>query len=745
MGTSVRSIAWRVGPLTAIVLMAVLACAVPASTAATAAPGETMAPNSVVQLQDRPTTLALPADGRINSYELAANILGVAKGDTLQTGAGTIGAPSGQQLWVFGLAWTGETDDNGAPLPVTSAVVVDGAQINFPAEANSPNANSGSLPQDGTWQTGDTYWAASVPANAQDVAVQLSSGGYGQTFSLSKMRREGPHPTVLYRSPTTWEVTTTLTGEHNFPINIFNNDGLAGNIFQTNLTGATLSWFGPDGPSDTAANPATAWFVPDLNSGASLQQDCPTSLPPSDFALNLAGKRTPIRPTEFQGLGGDASNGGPYASAYGFQVPATITRFTLTITPGTLAGYDCYPGTATVTATGSATFPVLLTTPAWTPPADASAIPAQIHNLTASGASNSAASGNGADPVSTTRHSSGTSRGLIVGAVILAAAIAAGALLLIRRRRHTPASAATGPSTRPRLFAWPTPAPTPSATSPSPATTPPSAPPTLAPPRPAAGPAEVPPPRLDISEPPLPEGPELQILGPIRTTGWPAEPPATRPVVELAAFLVFHPDKGYTAEALRHPLSADPDHPLAVDSVRTYAGTLRRILGPERAPEGGHKGYRINGLSTDWQRFQEYAANDSPQSLANALRLVRGRPFEDAPEDTYRWAHTDDDLIVSGIEKAVTATATKLASRALEAGDIAVAMWAANKGLLVSRYSETLNGLALKAAAHTGQPDVLTQVWKDVTSRYAPDPPPDALGDLYRSLRDNPTRPPHEK
>lgn len=255
--------------------------------------------------------------------------------------------------------------------------------------------------------------------------------------------------------------------------------------------------------------------------------------------------------------------------------------------------------------------------------------------------------------------------------------------------------------------------------------------------------------------PPIPAGPvtavegtvEVQILGPVRVSGWPGDTPERATVTELAAYLALHPG-GHTAAVLADALS-NPDRRLSLDSVRTYLNALRRALGAGAVPDGGHSGYTLPGVTTDWHRFQALTADstDAPHSTdgpdsslqraVDALSLVRGAPFADSPRGGYEWAFHHP--AVTAAETAVLAAASHVAGAALAARRPALAVWAAEQGLLVAATDETLMGVLLDAAA-IGGPDRLAAAWRDVTHRHAhhDEPVPPSLHDRYRQLGQHP-------
>ena len=742
----------------ALAVCAVAAVSFPAVTAAasTAAPSVTVAADSVRALSDPGTTLAVPADGRLRGYRFAGQITGVATGSRLDTSGTVLAAGPGQQLWDFGLEWSAGPDNSGSPQPVTATLIVDGTRIAIPT--NAPSGKQSAVAGSAQTATGANgapgYWLASVPKTATDVAVELASAGYAQTFSLTRMTREGPQPPVLYRDPASWQVSEPLAAEHD--IATPDPDGYTPNAFlPVSLSGVTLTWFGPDRPGDIPADPQQAWLIPKLNSLTYTNSGtgmCFPSLPGSDVTLTVPGE-PPIPATTFPGLGTDRPSYGAFTDGYAFQVPADITTATLTVTPGTMAAAteNCAIN-VTVTATGSAVFPLNIPGAAYQTPAGASATPAAIRTLTAT-------SQPGTPPGTKRNASTPAARGgstfptlaVALILVILAAGGAGATSLMRRRRKPDPPSndrRRSGPTPDPscepyadgrtRQSTRPTDTDTDTASEPMPPRMPTQTPaptPSQTPSTPAPPTASVPSllPDFDPDAAVEADIPTVEILGTVRTAGWPAsEVPTSRPVLELAVFLALHPGRGYTAEALRQPLSGDADQPLSTESVRTYASTLRRILGARHVPEGGRAGYSLQEVTSDWGLFTRLAAAGDPRSLAEALRLVRGQPLSDAPAGTRRWA--DEELLCSQIEVAVADTAASLAAKACQAGDANLGAWAAERGLRVTPQSQTLGSWALRAAGAHPDADSLEQAWRDTLRRYTPDNPPAALTALYRTL-----------
>ena len=728
------------GEITAA-LVAVVAC-MPTG-AAFAASSEAMGPDSVMSISDPGTSLGVPADGRLRGYQFAGQVLGVATGSKLGQGTSAVVASGGQRLWVFGLRFTDGTDDGGGPDPVTATMVVDGTRIQVPLPDSYRNGGN----PHSTFDTGPMYWVASVPSTASDVAIELAAAGFAQTFSFTKMAREGTQPAVLYRGSNSWQLTQPLSSEHDLATP--DPDGYTTNaVLPVKLTGVTLSWFGPDTTSDVPSSPDQAWLVPSLSS---LNYDnpgngmCFPSLPGSDITLTIPGT-PPIPATVFPGLGTDRPRLGAFANSYGFKVPASITTATLTVAPGTFqAMTENCAVQVTVTAQGSAVFPLDLpaatTTP---PPPGAVREPPPIHTLAGQAASPRSAAGSSFPVLAV----------VLPAALVILAGLATGRSVIARRRRAAPGRAPVAARTRhagPSTPASEIPAATPAGpdaaarhSSERPADvnvaasqTPPAHGSQLSPGRvlliPPAGPA------------PLDDGiVEVQVLGPPRVIGWPPDAPLPgATLLELLAFLALHPGERFGADQLRSILGRGREREVDPATVRRYVGELRRSLG-ERMPESRPgSGYQATNVSTDAGRLIESVSaarnTDDPEAkahhLSEGLSLVRGYPFSDSPAGTYGWAHTDTNPSAL-LANTILSAALDLADLAIGAGDSDLAAWAVDRGLLVWPTEEALHERAL-TAANIASPSKLTQAWAQVNSRLAAEQesPSPRLVEFWQQLR----------
>ncbi len=254
-----------------------------------------VAAGSVQALVAPTVTLAPPVDMRINGFGFTGSVLGAATGPALNGYA----APDGQRLWMFGLRW--QVDNN--TYNVSATLITSGLRTALPLPPGAATSSD----------TMPLYWVASVPANATDVAVELASGGFAQTFSLSQMAREGPQPVALYRDPSSWQASQDL--------NLSKAIGtphpeLPDATLPVNLQSLTVSYFGPGGSTNTAASVDRAWLTLNLTSQTENGRDptCAcwlnykTTAPASGLTLTIPGAGAPIPSMFRSGAGGDQNS-----------------------------------------------------------------------------------------------------------------------------------------------------------------------------------------------------------------------------------------------------------------------------------------------------------------------------------------------------------------------------------------------------------------------------------------------------
>ena len=191
-------------------------------------------------------------------------------------------------------------------------------------------------------------------------------------------------------------------------------------------------------------------------------------------------------------------------------------------------------------------------------------------------------------------------------------------------------------------------------------------------------------------DPMAPRHPLLRLLGPIDLQGAAGvEPPrASRQCLEYCAWLLENP--GTTAQAMVTALA------VAEGTRRSNMSRLRTWLGDR--PDGGsylpdaYSGRIILSpeVSSDWQRVQILTANGvnraSDTSLRAVLDLVRGAPLADAAPGQWHWAEELRTDMISCVRD----VGAELAERALGAGDLTLARWAASRALVAAPGDELL-------------------------------------------------------
>lgn len=205
------------------------------------------------------------------------------------------------------------------------------------------------------------------------------------------------------------------------------------------------------------------------------------------------------------------------------------------------------------------------------------------------------------------------------------------------------------------------------------------------------------------TSPSTPEAPQVQVLGPVTLAGTRGRVGTNRrnSLMEIAAYLVLHPGLG------RQDLDDAiwPGMRITSETRNTAISRLRSWMGqdphlaagdPQAAYLPPIKGgiYRFSdSVTSDWGRFRElyqqgmhHDGQDADIALAQALALVRGRPFADVDPSKYTWAEADIQEMIS----AIVDVAHELAERRRQARDYRAAAQAVTKGMLVDNQSELL-------------------------------------------------------
>jgi hypothetical protein len=199
----------------------------------------------------------------------------------------------------------------------------------------------------------------------------------------------------------------------------------------------------------------------------------------------------------------------------------------------------------------------------------------------------------------------------------------------------------------------------------------------------------------------------VDVLGPVKVTGW-AEPIGRRrKLEELVVYLATH-DEPVPAERIR--CAVWPDTEVKTKSfIQAVSRARRHLGGPAYLPEAAHGAYRRGpGVGCSWIRFKELAAaaarSDRDDSIAlwrQALSLVRGEPFAGVAKGTYVWAWSPGPgPTVYNMQVAITRAADTLGTLALAHDDPDTALWATRQGLLAMPEQLSLFEWEMRVAAH---------------------------------------------
>lgn len=192
---------------------------------------------------------------------------------------------------------------------------------------------------------------------------------------------------------------------------------------------------------------------------------------------------------------------------------------------------------------------------------------------------------------------------------------------------------------------------------------------------------------------------EVAVLGPVEIRGA-AQPFPRSAAKELIVYLAFH----------RHGVRSDvwaaalwTDRRIAQSTLHSTSSVARRSLGrsesgADHLPRRGRLLRLEDTVGTDVDRFAENAATLHPERWVDALRLVRGRPFEGL--GLCDWATLEGTQ--ASVESMVVDTALKAAAHFLRRGQGEEAEWAIRRGLRVSPYDERLYRALLRATEVMG-------------------------------------------
>ncbi|SDT41456.1 Nucleoid-associated protein YgaU, contains BON and LysM domains [Friedmanniella luteola] len=196
--------------------------------------------------------------------------------------------------------------------------------------------------------------------------------------------------------------------------------------------------------------------------------------------------------------------------------------------------------------------------------------------------------------------------------------------------------------------------------------------------------------------------PTLLVLGPVELLGATGTPPprAARQCLEYCGWLLEHP--GRTARDMASALA------VAEGTRRSNVSRLRSWLGADAAGEpylpDAYTG-RIAlhpAVSSDWQQVQILTAGGvdraGDEALRAVLQLLRGAPLADAAPGQWHWAEELRTDLISCVRD----VGVELAGRALEAGDVGLARWAAARALAAAPGDELLLAARIRTEHRAG-------------------------------------------
>ena len=213
-------------------------------------------------------------------------------------------------------------------------------------------------------------------------------------------------------------------------------------------------------------------------------------------------------------------------------------------------------------------------------------------------------------------------------------------------------------------------------------------------------------PTSGVAHPPI-----LQLLGPVELSGAAGQPPtrASKQCLEYCGWLLEHP--GTTAQAMAAALVvAEGTRRSNMSRLRTWLGSTSQ--GEPYLPDAySGRIFLHPAVSSDWQRLQILTAagvnRTSDNGLTAALELVRGAPLADAAPGQWHWAEELRTDMISAIRD----IGFELADRALTAGNLDQARWAAGRALVAAPGDELLLATRIRTehrAGNVGETERLT-------------------------------------
>jgi hypothetical protein len=165
------------------------------------------------------------------------------------------------------------------------------------------------------------------------------------------------------------------------------------------------------------------------------------------------------------------------------------------------------------------------------------------------------------------------------------------------------------------------------------------------------------------------------VLGPPDAVGW-LQVPDRRIITEILCWMIFHNDHSHSADEIMLGVytTGGARAEVARTSFFNYLSTLRQCIGPDHLPDAtGARGYRLFGVTSDWEVFKRLSAEadstlgaEAIELRTRALALVRGTPFQGVGRGQYQWAFNEQ--LHTHMTSAIVTCAIRLANDLFDLG-----------------------------------------------------------------------------
>lgn|GEM_PF-1635014 len=224
---------------------------------------------------------------------------------------------------------------------------------------------------------------------------------------------------------------------------------------------------------------------------------------------------------------------------------------------------------------------------------------------------------------------------------------------------------------------------------------------------------------------------EIRFLGPVDVVGGDMNALSSSRIMAALGLLAYlasrsHPVPADELASALWPLDASKENFGGPQrkTVMNVVSRARSVLG--YGPNGKERivltprGYQLSSdVGSDWDRFNRYVAKANsfgpgPEAVAHlrcALELVRGEPFGGVlASQFFEWVASENlDMVISA---RLVDVAEQLGELALRSGDLALVVWAVEKGLQIEPTREELFRLWMNALGREGRPAKVDDVYR---------------------------------